>query len=324
MGQRAHYDVTDTVNLADPDAVCAAVCGILSARFANADIPLVRRGFDTFTRLFAGRLDDYVGCDTWYHDVRHSLDAALAYTRLVDGYESAAAPDQQLGASRAVLGVIIALFHDAGYVRSARDTGHANGAEFTLCHVARSGDFIADFLADTPLAGRADLAREVVHFTGYEIALDKLDVPNPLDRHLGYFLGTADLLAQMADAQYLEKCRDHLFREFAICGLAGESDDGRSQPAYATPEDLLRKTPAFNRGVWDDRLDGHFQGCYRYLAHHFNGATPYLDAIRANLDRLDQLLADDALDRLGPEPEVVGAEYLQRRMDDAAGDNARA
>jgi hypothetical protein len=39
-------------------------------------------------------------------------------------------------------------------------------------------------------------------------------------RRLGNMLGTADIIAQMADRCYLEKCRDRLFPEFVAGGLA--------------------------------------------------------------------------------------------------------
>ena len=118
MGQQAHYDVTGTVHLADPKAVETAVLDLLTHRFTAVDVALISRAFQTFSALFAGLLPGFKGCDTWYHDAQHSLDATLAFARLLDGYEQSVPPAEQLGTERAMLGVIIALFHDAGYVRS--------------------------------------------------------------------------------------------------------------------------------------------------------------------------------------------------------------
>lgn len=304
---KRHFDVTDSVDLTDAGEVCRAVCGLLADRFDDAPLPVVRQAFDTFVQLYAGTLPGYVGCDTWYHDAQHSLDAALAFTRLVDGYERSE-PDASLGAERAAVGVIIALFHDAGYIREAGDAEHQNGAEFTLNHVARSGEFLADYLPTVGLAHWADRARQIVHFTGYEIALDRIRVADPLDRKLGFFLGTVDLLAQMADTEYLEKCWHHLYHEFEICGLAGEAAPGRPQPAYTSPDDLMRKTPAFNQAIWDERLDGYFERSYRYFSAHFEGRNCYVDAVQQNMRRLDELLAHDAVSRLAAHrPAVVDA-----------------
>ncbi|MBR9812298.1 hypothetical protein GYB61_00400 [bacterium] len=308
---QSHHDVTNTVDLTDATEVCGAVCDILNRRFADAPLDVVRNAFDTFARLYGGTLPGYVGCDTWYHDAQHSLDATLAYTRLIDGCEISE-PQASLGAERAAVGVLIALFHDAGYIRRQDDTIHRNGAEFTLNHVRRSGEFLADYLPTVGLGHWADRARQIVHFTGYEVALDQIKVDDPLDERLGHFLGTVDLLAQMADTEYLEKCWHHLYHEFEICGLAGDAQPGRPAPAYSSPNDLMRKTPAFNQSIWDERLNGHFGRCYRYFDAHFGGSNQYVEAVEQNIQRLQGLLDDDKIGSLqAHRPEVIAAPALQ-------------
>ena len=59
----------------------------------------------------------------------------------------------------------------------------------------------------------------IVHFTGYELDLDKIELDDPRDIICGHLLGTADLIAQMADRCYLEKCRDRLYKEFVSAAL---------------------------------------------------------------------------------------------------------
>src|SRR3546814_5398137 len=144
---------------------------------------------------------------------------------LIDGHERSVPTAQRLGAHRSVLGVLIALFHDAGYIRRRGDSA-ANGAEFTLTHVHRSGEFLRDYLPTIGYGRDAAKARQIVHFTGYEIALDQIQVRDAKDRMLGFLLGSADVLAQTSDRCYLEKCRDFLFREFALSGLAGDPRPG--------------------------------------------------------------------------------------------------
>ena len=39
------------------------------------------------------------------------------------------------------------------------------------------------------------------------------------------------------------------------------------------------------------RLDGYFHSYYRYAAHHFDGPNLYMEAIEANCQRLEDLLA---------------------------------
>ena len=224
--RRSHYDVTNTICISDPAEVRDAVCAILERLYPRADLAPVRKAFDTFTRLYAGILPGYHGCDTWYHDVQHSLDCTLALARLIDGHERSEPARSRIGERRARLGVICALFHDSGYIRRHDEAQYHNGAEFTFFHVTRSSSFLVDYLPTVGFAREARLAGHLVHFTGYEIALPKIRVKNPLDRRLGFMLGTADLIAQMADRCYLEKCRSYLYHEFRACGLAAPGVPG--------------------------------------------------------------------------------------------------
>jgi hypothetical protein len=305
--RRNHYDVTNTVRISHPRDVEAAVCRLMADLYPDVDLAPLNRAFDTFGRLYAGTLPGYVGCDTWYHDAQHSLDCTLAMARLLDGHERSVPTATQLGPRRAVLGLIIALFHDAGYIRRDGDSA-ANGAEYTLTHVHRSGQFLASFLPGVGFTGEATLARRIVHFTGYEIALDQIRVANTKDRLLGFMLGSADVLAQTADRCYLEKCRDFLYREFELCGLAG---DGHSS-TYRSADELLRKTHEFNRLLWEERLDGYFGGIHRFLDAHFGGPNPYVASIREHMARIDRLSRKGVYRELKRRPVAINAERLRR------------
>ncbi|TAJ54953.1 MAG: hypothetical protein EPN60_05665 [Nevskiaceae bacterium] len=305
MRRRNHYDVTNRVEIARPDAVHDAVASLLSALYPGADLGPVQQAFRVFGQLYAGSLRGYAGCDTWYHDAQHSLDCALAFARLLEGHERSAASDERLGARRGLLGVIAALFHDAGYIRHQGDSA-SNGAEFTFVHVQRSANFLGDFLPKSGYDREAEMARQLVHFTGYELALDAIQVHDSKDRELGFILGTADVLAQTADRCYLEKCRDYLYREFTYCGLAGP--EGSS---YHSPEELLRGTAEFNRKMWAERLDGYFGGMHRYMGAHFDGRDLYSERIREHLQRVQALAEADALDELRLKPKAIRAAEMR-------------
>jgi hypothetical protein len=308
--RQSHFDVTNTVMISDPRAVAREVCRLLRGVYPKADLAPVRKAFETFTRIYSGTLPGYHGCDTWYHDAQHSLDCTLAMARLLDGHERTARRNR-LGHRRARLGVICALFHDVGYIRRLDETQFRNGAELTLCHVTRSGEFLADFLPTVGFKAEAQMVRKLVHFTGYEMALDAIKVHDAKDRRLGFLLGTADLMAQMADRNYPEKCRDFLYHEFVACGLAGEPGNGR-KPIYTSPDDLLRKTPEFARKIFNDRLDGYFEGAYRYIEDHFGGANPYLAEIRRHIDFIRQAVDQGSLAVMRRQPESVNAHVLRQ------------
>lgn len=313
--RRNHYDVTNRVRVSHPQDVAAEAGRLLAGIDPDFDRRALDSAFQTFAQLYAGLLPGYVGCDTWYHDAQHSLDCALTTARLLDGHERSVPPERRLGARRALLGLVVALFHDAGYIRRDDDEA-SNGAEYTLSHVRRSSEFLKFFLPQIGYAAEAPLAGKIVHFTGYEIALDDIDVSDPLDRMLGFLVGTADLLAQTADRCYPEKCRDFLYPEFELCGLAGSARRGGPVPIYPDRRALLDGTEDFNRKLWAERLDGYFGGVHRYLGVHFEGRfggrNPYLESIRSNLARVARATRAARPARvLSLRPEVVGSDRLR-------------
>lgn len=313
--RRSHYDVTNTIHIADPHVVRDVVCNILKGLYPRADLGPVRLAFDTFTRLYAGILPGYHGCDTWYHDAQHSLDCTLTMARLIDGHERGQPKIRRLGERRARLGIISALFHDAGYIRRHDEKEFRNGAEFTFYHVTRSSNFLMEYLPKIGFAREAKLAGQLVHFTGYEIALDKIKVKDKKDRRLGFLLGTADLIAQMADRCYLEKCRTYLYHEFQSCGLAAPGIPGGPKPVYASPDDLMKRTPGFIDKLFKERLDGYFEGAYKHMEVHFNGINPYMLAVEKHLEHLRRAVTEHTLKDLRRRPRCVNARALRDMLD---------
>ncbi len=290
--RRSDYDVTDSVQVSNPAAVRNAVHLLFSETFPGASFDKLWLGFYDFERLFTGRFPGYRGCDTTYHDVQHTLDMTLALARLVAGYERSVELGQKLGAPRAQMAILTSLFHDSGYIRhEERDREFRNGAEFTLYHVSRSADFLRRYLPEIGLSRDVAVSSMIVHFTGYELDLDKIELDDPRDVICGHLLGTADLLAQMADRCYLEKCRDRLYKEFVVGGVAVENArPGEFMVRYKSGTDLLSKTPLFYQQVMRDRLQGKFNRAYRYMEVLFEGQNPYIEAIRKNMMHLIRVI----------------------------------
>lgn len=293
--RRNDFDVTNTVQVSSPAAVRNAVHELFSETFPGASFDKLWLAFYDFERLFTGRYPGYLGCDTTYHDVQHSLDMTLALARLIAGYERSVEPADRLGAGRALMAIITALFHDSGYIRHAeRDRDFNNGAQFTMQHVSRSADFLRRYLPELGMAKDVGIASMIVHFTGYELDLDKIELDDPRDIICGHLIGTADLIAQMADRCYLEKCRDRLYQEFVVGGIAIENaKPGEYMVRYASGEDLLQKTPAFYQQVTRDRLNKKFNRVYRYAEVLYDGHNPYIEAIRVNIEHLVKVLASE-------------------------------
>ena len=298
-GRLAQNDVSNHVNVEDPGHVGASVVALFAGRYPGADLGPLAHAYADTRALFSGAYPGYLPCDTLYHDLRHTLDVSLAMARLVEGHDRTHLEVDRLGARRAMLGVIISLLHDSGYLKRSSEQDVGNGAVFTKVHVSRSADFLARYLPTIGFAAEAEVATRLVHFTGYEFEIEDIDVADPKDRLLGFMIGTADLIAQMSDRAYLEKCRDFLYDEFVWGGIAREKLlDGREVVTYRSAEDLIRKTPDYYQNVARRRIDQKLGGVDRYATAHFDGANPYETAITHTMGFLRHVLEGDDLGRL--------------------------
>ena len=293
QAQRAsHMDVSNTVDVSDAKAVASALRDILENRYPGSDFSAVDRLTEDFSRLYRGEYPGFRACDIKYHNAQHVLDVTLAMARLIDGHDRRHPANQQLGPDLALAGVAAALFHDSGYIRRTRDTRASNGAAYTLVHISRGARFMSDYLPTVNLQSMVGVCTRIVHFTGYEVDPREVVVADNSEGRLGTLLGTADLIAQMADVEYVRKCHDHLYEEFVEGGMAGELGlHTNTGIIYRSREHLLQSTPSFIRTAIDVRLDGHFGSVHRYEADHFDGRHLYMDAIQHNYRRLESYLA---------------------------------
>jgi hypothetical protein len=292
-------DVTNRINVEDPDQVRDAVLALFAARYPGADLAPLRQAFEDVKSLFRGTFPGYLRCDTLYHDLRHTLDMTLAMARLLDGHDRSHVEAERIGARRAMLGVVVALLHDSGYMKRASEAHIENGAVFTKVHVSRSADFLARYLPQLGYAEEAGAAARLVHFTGYEMDIEDILLHDPKDRLLGCLVGTADLIGQMSDRLYLEKCREFLYPEFVWGHIARETlADGREIVRYASPDDLMLKTPGFYEYVARARIEKKLGGVDRYAEAHFDGPSLYQTEIDRNMGFLKGAIEQADLKRL--------------------------
>jgi hypothetical protein len=290
--RRSNYDVSDSICTTDAAVVSAEVVRLFKGLYnGEASTEQLERAFGDARRLYRGEHPDYHPCDTEYHDIQHVLDVTLAMARLMDGYErSRGSGEAPLRCDVFVVGILAALFHDFGYLRRRNDRRHRYGAEYTLTHVSRGSAYLRGYLGELGLGNHARTAAMLVHYTGYERLAETIRIADALLRRVGHMLGTADIIAQMADRCYLEKCRDRLFPEFVLGGLAGRRLAGsRSLPQFSSGDDLVQKTPAFYQSACK-RLELQLARAYEYAARHFGGQNLYLEEMQKNV-RYAQLFA---------------------------------
>jgi hypothetical protein len=316
--RRSDYDVTNSICTTEPATVGAEVIRVFKALYPGEQALALERAFGDAAMLYSGRHPEYHPCDTEYHDIQHVLDVTLAMARLLDGYQRGKRKDEpDLPADLFMTGVLTALFHDVGYLRRRTDRRHRYGAEYTLTHVSRGSTFLRRYLRELGLGHRARTAATLIHFTGYERPAETIRLADTLLRRIGQMLGTADIIAQMSDRCYLEKCRDRLYPEFVLGGIAGRNIVGsRTLPVFASGEDLVHKTPTFYQNA-TKRLDLQLARAYEYAGKHFGGANLYLQEMQKNV-RYAQVVAqapgNGGLRRQPPSTLLPGVEPYPRDL----------
>ena len=273
------------VNTKDTSAVQAEVQSAYLEMFPNASVSFVPKIFSWASICFSGRYGEFARIDARYHDFEHTLQVTLCFARLLHGYV-AQAQTPILTRRAFELGLVAILFHDTGYLKSRTDTS-GTGAKYTLVHVTRSIEFAERFLGEKGFPpGEIRAVQNMIGCTGVNADVSKIPFQDELERIVGYALGTADLLGQMAANDYIDKL-DILFSEFAESATYNQK-----QNFFSSEEDLKRKTPAF----WDHyvlpHIENEFKGLYRFLGRPGpDGVNWYLLQIDRNLDRLRGELA---------------------------------
>ncbi len=300
--RRNEFDVTNRINMTDPVCVKLEIVRIYGTLYGRPQPAALSQAFDDIVRMYRGDYPGYLKCDTDYHDIQHIMDVSLAMARLLDGYERSRADNPAIGERHFQLGVICALFHDSGYLRRAGDRKHKRGAEYTTIHVTRGGKLLRDYLPSIGMPEFAEVAPQIIHFTGYERPVASIKVSDPFYRLVVSLLGSAYIIAQMADRCYLEKCRYRLYPEFVEGGIAVKRNGKGDVVVFASGEDLLRKTPNFYQGA-QHRLDVDLGGAWRFAGAHFGGNNLYMDEVRKNI-RFAERISSEAvipLKRKAPE-----------------------
>jgi hypothetical protein len=274
----------DSVDTRDPAAVEREVRAIHLALFADADPAFVPRAFEWATACFCGDLRDYQPIDVGYHDLEHTLQGTLCLARLLRGRHRTAA-EPRLTQRAFELGVLAALLHDTGYLKRRGDRD-GTGAKYTVVHETRSATFACDLLAPKGFSdAEVRAVQNMIRCTGLETDLRTIPFRDELERTVGYALGTADLLGQMAAPDYVEKL-PRLYDEFAEAVRHGGADASRRY-SFESADALMRNTPAFWERYARPKLDTHFGGLHAFLADPYpGGPNPYVQRIEANLARV--------------------------------------
>ncbi len=272
--------LSDLICMDSPEAVLNEVRVILDLISPGFDTAPVISSFAKTVTLCKGDLPGYKACNTEYHDLGHISDTFIAMARLIHG---AVLNGKTFNDRQIFLGLVTALLHDTGYIQEESDT-EGTGAKHTASHVQRSIDFLQLYGAEYRLSDEEILAcQAMIHCTDLSVDISTIKFPTSKVELLGKMLGTADLLAQMADRIYLEKLL-FLYREFKEANIGG----------YESELDLLRKTVGFFDFI-AERLETTLEATSRFMASHFasrwNIRTDlYYEAIEKQKNFLKQII----------------------------------
>ena len=268
-----------------PAAVQAAVAAIHSEMFSKGERDVVAKFFGWAVDAFNGRYRDYQPIDALYHDLEHTLQGTLCYAQILRGRQRAGAtpvvPQRMFE-----LGLLAIVLHDTGYLK-VRGDNEGTGAKYTLIHVSRSANFAQQILAEKGFTTEdAGIVMRMIRCTGVNVKIEAIPFQGEVERTVSFCIGSADLVGQMAAADYVDKL-PILFGEFAeSAGYSG------TKTMFETSSHLMKATPMFWEKYVQPKLNREFEGIYRYLNVPYpNGANDYVERIEANIARLRHQLA---------------------------------
>ncbi|MBN1661973.1 MAG: hypothetical protein JW943_00065 [Deltaproteobacteria bacterium] len=271
---------SDLLDFQDHQSILAEVTAIVSLMDHNFDCRHIKEAFNDVERLFRGEYPGYQACNTHYHNIRHTMMVFLAMARLIHGVRIAG---WNFSEKEMNVGIISALMHDAGYIQR-QDDHEGTGAKFTAMHIEQSKRFIeAYYKGNDYFQGTMKSFADILDCTGLNTDIDRVNFSSANDEMMGKILGTADLLAQMADRYYLEKLA-FLFHEF----------DEAHVPGFESEIDLQRKTVNFY-SMTKNRMETGMGNVNRFMANHFKARhgldrNIYDDAIDKNIGYLKHIL----------------------------------
>lgn len=272
----------DFVDPADAECVRREVEELLLEIHPGSDLSLFKQAFTDVEQLFFGRYPGYQASNTKYHDFEHTCSVVLAQVRLIYG---CVIEGNSFSHHDITKGILAALYHDVGLIQTNDDT-LGTGAKHTVGHEERSIQFMRENLEGSLDPEDMEDIADCIRCTILAMSPTKISFRTEAMRMMGFFLGSSDLLAQIADRYYLEKLM-LLFEEFKEANL----------PGYETAFDLLNKTNSFYTDVARKRLDNDLENVDVYMKPYFRtrwnvDKDLYAEAILRNLAYLDRILAE--------------------------------
>lgn len=264
----------------DPENVFLEIRNIVSQFIGDDKCDFLEKVFQDTEKLYRGEFMGYRASNTNYHDLEHTLSVALATARLIHGGHL---EGLEFSSKNIVLALIAALFHDTGLIQTREDV-EGSGAKYTVGHEERSIVFMKQYLSDKEFsADDLDNCSHFIRCTILSLPPEEIPFASEETEILGKIVGSADLLAQMADRIYLEKLL-LLYKEFEEARL----------PEYDSEVELLQSTEGFHRYISKKRLSEELGGVSAFMRTHLKerwglDKDLYDESIQKNIQYLKSL-----------------------------------
>lgn len=274
------HELTDIKSTSE---IFAEIKKILLLIDPSFDSLFIENVYNDIIRLFNGNYPGYRASNTKYHDLEHTCAVTLATARLMHGIHV----QNQTFSSRVIqLGLIGALFHDTGLIQTVEEND-GTGAQYTIGHEDRSIALMERYLSDKGFSAEDILdCSHIIMCTKLSLPLNEIPFRSEETKTMGKVLGSADLIAQMADRNYLKKL-PLLFLEFKEAGMAG----------FETPLELFENTEEFYHSVARTRLAEELGNVSAAARYHFKNRWGidrdlYAESIKNNIKNMREITGD--------------------------------
>jgi len=276
------YDLT---NISSHNGTYGEIVKTLSFVDPDYDTSFLKKVYSDIICLFNGDYPGYRASNTKYHNLEHTCAVTLATVRLIHGLH---VQGQRLSSRVIELALIGALFHDTGLIQTEEEQ-EGTGAQFTIGHEERSIKLMGKYLTSNNFSAEDiyDCAH-IIMCTILAFPLAEIPFRSEEISLVGKVLGSADLIAQMADRNYLEKL-PLLFLEFKEAKM----------PGFETPLELFKNTGEFYHSVVRTRLTEELGSVSTAALFHFRERWDidrdlYAESITNNIKYMRKIYVDCA------------------------------
>lgn len=274
------HQLTD---ITSPGETFAEIKYIVTLIDSSFDFSFIENVYNDIVRLFNGDYPGYRASNTKYHNLEHTCAVTLATVRLIHGFHV----QENIFSTEVIqLGLIGALFHDTGLIQTEQEN-NGTGAQYTIGHEDRSINLMREYLSDKDFKAEDILdCSHIIMSTKLSQPLNEVPFRSEAIREMGKIVGSADLIAQMSDRNYLEKL-PLLFLEFKEAGMEG----------FETPLKLFQKTGEFYHFVARARLAEDLGNVSSSAVYHFRSRWGidrdlYGESIRNNIKYIKETTED--------------------------------